>query len=58
MASPCTRPYMFGLPGADVKSSISSFSRNPAPATVTALPKPLFSVVVTDAALPAVSTIE
>ena len=38
LASPCTRPYMFGLPGAVAKSSISSLSRKPAPVTVTALP--------------------
>src|SRR5439155_622272 len=30
-ASPWTRPNRFGLPGAVMKSSISSFSRNPAP---------------------------
>ena len=29
---------MLGLPGAVAKSSISSFSRKPAPDTVTALP--------------------
>ncbi len=38
LASPCTRPYMLGLPGAVAKSSISSLSRKPAPVTVTALP--------------------
>ena len=43
-ASPCTRPNRLGRPGAEVKSSISSFKRNPAPVTVTALPKSLFSV--------------
>ena len=36
--SPCIKPYMLGLPGAVVKSSISSLSRSPAPRTVTALP--------------------
>ena len=41
-----------------VKSSISLFNRNPAPLTVTALPNPPFSVVVTDAAFPAASTTE
>src|SRR3989454_7484383 len=51
-------PYMFGFPGAVVKSSISLFKRNPAPATVTALPKPPFKVVVTAAALPSASTME
>ena len=49
---------MFGLPGADVKSSISLFNRKPAPVTVTPLPKPPFNVVVTAAALPFPSTIE
>jgi hypothetical protein len=38
LASPSTRPYMFGAPGAVAKSSISSLSRKPAPLTVTALP--------------------
>src|SRR5438034_1107240 len=57
-ASPWTRPNRFGLPGAVMKSSISSFSRNPAPVTVTALPKSLFNVVVQDTALPPASTIE
>jgi hypothetical protein len=38
LTSPWTSPYMFGLPGAAAKSSIVSLSRNPAPATVTALP--------------------
>src|SRR6267143_2431519 len=28
LASPCTSPYMFGLPGAVAKSSISLLSRN------------------------------
>ncbi len=58
LASPCTRPYWLGLPGAVVKSSISLFNRNPAPVTVTALPNPPLSVVVTAAALPAASTTE
>ena len=49
---------MLGLPGAVVKSSISSLSRNPAPPTVTALPYELFNVVVTLTALPAESTTE
>src|SRR5256886_316725 len=47
-----------GLPGAVMKSSISSFNRNPAPVTVTALPKSLFSVVVQDTAFPSASTTE
>ena len=50
--SPSTRPNWFGWPGDAAKSSISLFSRNPAPVTVTALPKPLLIVVVTEAALP------
>ena len=58
LASPCTRPYMFGLPGAEVKSSISLFKRNPAPVTVTPLPNPPLSVVVTAAAFPCASTME
>src|SRR2546430_11486158 len=57
-ASPWTRPNRFGRPGAVLKSSISSFSRNPAPVTVTALPKSLLSVVVHDTAFPSASTIE
>ena len=58
LASPCTSPYIFALPGADVKSSISLFKRKPAPVTVTPLPKPPFNVVVTAAALPWASTTE
>ena len=57
-ASPCTKPYMFGLPGAEAKSSISLLRRKPAPVTVTPLPKPPFRVVVTEAAFPFASTIE
>src|SRR2546430_2108345 len=34
LASPWIRPYMFGCPGAVVKSSISLFSRKPAPVHV------------------------
>ena len=49
---------MFGLPGAEVKSSISLFNRNPAPVTVTPLPKPPFRVVVTETAFPFSSTTE
>ena len=37
-ASPCTSPNWFGLPGLAAKSSISSLSRKPAPATTTPLP--------------------
>ena len=37
-ASPCTSPNIFGAFGLDVKSSISSFSRNPRPGTVMPLP--------------------
>ena len=57
-ASPWTRPYMLGFPGAAVKSSISSLSRKPAPLTVTALPNPSFNVVVTATAAPEPSTTE
>ena len=56
--SPSTRPNWLGWPGDAAKSSISLFSRKPAPATVTALPKPLLIVVVTDAAAPQRSTTE
>ena len=50
-ASPCTSPYWFGVPGLAAKLSISLFSRNPAPLTVTLLPYPELSVVVTATAL-------
>jgi hypothetical protein len=56
--SPWTSPYWFGVPGRDVKSSISLLSTNPAPATVTLLPYHEFSVVVIATALPKRSTIE
>ena len=39
-----TTPKAFGTPGFTLKSSISSFSRKPAPSTTTPLPKPKFSV--------------
>src|SRR4051794_39559984 len=51
LASPWTSPYMFGVPGFAAKSSISLFSRNPPPATVTADPYQPFSVVVRATAL-------
>ena len=38
LASPCTRPNMFGAPGFDAKSSISLLSRKPRPGTVMPLP--------------------
>ena len=38
LASPCTRPNMFGVPGLAEKSSISLFSRKPSPGTVMPLP--------------------
>ena len=37
-------PYMFGTPGAEVKSSISLFSRNPSEPAVTPDPNVPFSV--------------
>ena len=37
-AWPCTRPYRFGTPSLDVKSSISSFNSTPVPAAVTRAP--------------------
>ena len=43
-ASLPTTPYAFGTPGLMLKSSISLFSRNPAPVTTTPLPKPRLSV--------------
>ncbi len=58
LASPCTRPYMFGVPGRAAKSSISLFSRNPAPATVTADPYQPLIVVVSATALPRSSVTE
>ncbi len=58
LASPPTRPNMFGEFGRALKSSISLFSRNPAPVTISAFPNPPFSVVVVDTALPSASTTE
>src|ERR1041385_2667914 len=55
-ASPCTRPNRLGLPGAVLKSSISSFNKNPAPVTVTALPKSLLRVVVHETVQPGFHT--
>ncbi len=58
LAGPCTRPNWLGTPGLAVKSSISLFSRNPAPSTVTRLPYSELMVVVTATAFPAASTME
>ena len=55
---PLTSPNAFGLPGFDVKSSISSFRRNPVPETVTADPKLKFKVVVSATTFPALSATE
>ena len=49
---------MFGAPGFALKSSISLFSRKPAPVTTCPLPYPPFSVVVVLTALPSASTTE
>ena len=43
-AGPWISPNPFGTPIFDAKSSISSFNRNPSPATVTPDPNPKFSV--------------
>ncbi len=39
LALPCTRPNPFGAPGLEVKSSISSFKKNPVLAAITLAPK-------------------
>src|SRR5579883_3266145 len=44
LASPCTSPNIFGVPGLDAKSSISLFIKKPAPGMVTPQPKPPFNV--------------
>ncbi len=44
LASPCTSPNMLGAPGLAAKSSISLFSRKPAPSTVTPQPNQPFRV--------------
>ena len=38
LASPCTSPYRLGTPVLMVKSSISSFSRNPVSPAITTAP--------------------
>src|SRR5271163_4338001 len=58
LAGPWIRPYMLGTPSLEVKSSISSLSRNPSEPAVTCDPKLLLSVVVTATALPCESTTE
>jgi hypothetical protein len=57
-AVPCTSPNWLGVPGLEVKSSISLFRKKPAPVTSTRLPYSELSVVVTATALPAASTTE
>ena len=57
-ASPPTSPYMFGEPGFTEKSSISLFSRKPAPFTNTLEPYEPLSVVVIATAFPSRSTME
>jgi hypothetical protein len=57
-ASPWTSPSAFGAPGLLAKSSISSFSRKPAPRTVTAEPNQKLIVVVMATALPLLSATE
>src|SRR5713101_5102308 len=58
LASDCISPKRaFGTPGCVVKSSISSFSKNPA-VLVTCDPYQLFSVYVLATAFPAASTTE
>ena len=44
LASPCTSPYRFGVPGLLVKSSISLLSTMPVPAAVTRAPNQSLSV--------------
>src|ERR1043166_5944907 len=56
LAAPWTRPNTLGVPGLDVKSSISLFSRKPA--TVTPLPNDVLSVVVIATAMPLASTVQ
>ena len=58
LASPWTRPYMFGVPGFAAKSSISLFRRNPPPVTVTADPYQPLRVVVRATAFPRLSATE
>ncbi|MNT74346.1 hypothetical protein D3C72_2131570 [compost metagenome] len=58
LASPPTKPYIFGEPGFTEKSSISLFNKKPAPLTTTVEPYDPFNVVVTETAFPALSTIE
>ena len=58
LGTPCTRPNRLALPGLTVKSSISSFSRNPAPGATTPAPKMPLMVNVTATALPLLSITE
>ena len=58
MAAPCTSPKKFGAPGLALKSSMSLLRTTPVPPATTLLPYHVFNVVVTDAALPALSTME
>ncbi len=52
LALPCTRPNMFAVPDLAVKSSISSFKKNPVSPAITLAPKSSLMVKVTDTALP------
>src|SRR6186713_1980061 len=58
LASRPTTPNKFGTPGLAEKSSISLFSRNPAPRTTSPHPWLPLSVVVLETALPHRSTTE
>jgi hypothetical protein len=58
LAVPPVRPNLFGAPAFTLKSSISLFSRNPAPVTTWPFPYAPFSVVVVATALPSASTTE
>jgi len=58
LAGPWIKPYAFGTPCFEAKSSISLFSRKPSPSAVTFEPNESLSVVVTETAVPAASTTE
>jgi hypothetical protein len=57
-AVPWTKPKRFGTPGFAVKSSISSFKKNPVSPAMTLAPKSSLMVKVTDTAFPWPSTTE
>ena len=58
LATPPTAPKKLGTPAFTLKSSISLFSKKPAPSTTTPEPKLKLIVVVLDTALPYWSKIE